>query len=390
MADAPVTLAAPEGLTFCSPAEAAADARRVLESRGYKVLSDTGGIVTARRGPWPEGVSLLYPLALAGAIVGFVLSALFSFGGDVTLYPGKPVSVPTVSKETGAYRIRSLKADCSIGAWHPFAFARADTTAWKERQVTLTLNEFRTEWELSKGKYYPKDWLSDVDARLTAGGKDATSKSRVIEVNRPLRLGGLTFYQMAYEQSFDVVVVKDGAEVERGPAQAYVPFTLNAIGGMFFPGDLRVGTLFEKYQPTVPVVPHVELEWQPPAAAEADSAKPEKVKAGNLSSENPLALEGFTLLLENPYEGSVLSYRHDPGVPFLYIAITAFIIGLALRTYWPSYRVSLWVEGTPTGSKGRMVFRATGMLGEPQEIEDGLARALGGSAGPPSAAGWKS
>ena len=53
----------------------------------------------------------------------------------------------------------------------------------------------------------------------------------------------------------------------------------------------------------------------------------------------PLDIGAVTLTLENPYEGSVLSYRHDPGVPLLYIAIVAFLLGLAIRTYWPSYRV---------------------------------------------------
>ena len=88
--------------------------------------------------------------------------------------------------------------------------------------------------------------------------------------------------------------------------------------------------------------------------------------------------EGYVLTLENPYEGSVLSYRHDPGVATLYIAITAFLIGLAIRTYWPSYRVQLWVED---GGRGRLTFRAAGMLGEPEDIEDALVEELESGAG---------
>lgn len=340
--------------------DANARARAALEKRGFKVLGSVGGIITARRGPWPEGVSLLYHLAMAVAIVGFILSALFSFEGDVTLYPGAPVKVPTVSAETGFYKMFP---------------SGPDTTAWNDMYVEFTLNEFITEWELYDGKYYPKDWLSDVDVRVA--GSDATL-NRLVEVNRPLRVAGLTFYQMAYEQEFDVVVWKDGLEVERAHTQAYVPFTLESIDGMFFPANLRVGTLYEKYRETRPVTPHTALKWQPPAPADADSLSPapERVELGDLSAETPLEVEGHLLTLEHPYEGSVLSYRHDPGVLLLYIAIVAFILGLSIRTYWPSYRVSLWIEEAPGGATARLTFRATGMLGEPEEIEERLAEEL--------------
>lgn len=339
---------------------ATARAKEVLERRGFKVMRTVGGVITARRGPWPEGVSLLYHLAMAVAIIGFIMSALFSFEGDATLYPGVPVTVPTVSAETGFYK----------------AFpSRVDTLAWADRYVELTLNEFITEWELYQDKYYPKDWLSDVDVALPGSG---TTRNRIVEVNRPLRVAGLTFYQMAYEQEFDIVVWKDGSEIERAHTQAYVPFMLESVGGMFFPANLRVGTLFEKYHETRPVVPHTALSWQPPAVDEADTLAPppERIELGDLSAGEPLEVEGYALTLENPYEGSVLSYRHDPGVLLLYIAIVAFILGLSIRTYWPSYRVSLWVEDAPGGGVGRLTFRATGMLGEPEEIENRLAEEL--------------
>jgi cytochrome c biogenesis protein ResB len=216
--------------------------------------------------------------------------------------------------------------------------------------------------------------------------------NQLVEVNRPMRVAGLTFYQMAYEQEFDVVVWADGEEVERVPAQAYAPFTLESVGGMFFPGTLRVGTLYEKYHDTRPVVPHTALKWQPPAVVETDTLAaaagdtveaepapaPERIELGDLSAEIPLEVEDVTLTLENPYEGSVLSYRHDPGVALLYLAIIAFMVGLAIRSYWPSYRVTLWLEESAGAVTGRLAFRATGMLGEPEEIEERLAEELAG------------
>ncbi|MBD3348824.1 MAG: hypothetical protein GF400_06470, partial [Candidatus Eisenbacteria bacterium] len=214
---------------------------RVLESRGYRVLSREGGAVAARKGPWPEGVSLFYHLALALMVLGFVISALYAFEGDVTLFPGEPVEVPTVSNDVPAAALFG---------------SRGDTT----RHVTLTLDEFVTHWELYEEKYYPRDWISRV--RVTSSIPTGTTTVRhEIEVNRPLRVEGLTFYQMAYEQSFDVVVLEDGQEVERVEAQAYAPFTLESVGGTFYPGTLRVGTLYEKYRETRPVVPHTPLKW---------------------------------------------------------------------------------------------------------------------------------
>ncbi|MBU8922156.1 MAG: hypothetical protein KOO63_10105, partial [Bacteroidales bacterium] len=67
----------------------------------------------------------------------------------------------------------------------------------------------------------------------------------------------------------------------------------------------------------------------------------------------------------------------------LYIAVTAFMIGLAIRTYWPSYRVTIWIEETGAGTVGKLLFRATGMLGEPEVAEDELVEALGGKTAVP-------
>jgi cytochrome c biogenesis protein ResB len=341
----------------------------VLAACGYKVLGSSDGVVTARRGPWPEGVSLLYHLALALAIVGFILSALFAFEGEVTIPTGESATAATVSDETGANALATRLAAWSVGSWQPFSALPADTTAWEGREVTLVLNEFVTEWELYQGKYYNRDWVSDLEVT----GEDGRTRRALVEVNRPLRVSGLTFYQMAYDQWFDVVVRKDGVEVERADGQAYAPFMLESVSGMFFPGPMRVGTLFEKHREPAPVTPHVPLKWQ--AADAPEDAKPEEI--GDLSASEPLPRDGYTLSLENPREATILSYRHDPGVPLLYTAIIAFIAGLAIRTYWPSYRVSLWiVPGAGGAVEGRLAFRATGMLGEPDDIEAALVREL--------------
>jgi len=428
------------------PDSAISRAVRALTERGYFVSRVQGGVVSARRGPKPEAVSLLYHLALATAIVGFIISALHSFEGDVTLYPGEPVVVKTASEETGWHKFRYGIAAWDIISWHPFEAAMPDTAVSDGKEVTLTLNEFVTEWELYSDKYYPKDWISDVSIQVTGHGPEVLWPSQIVEVNRPFRAGGLTFYQMAYEQEFDVVVWESDTEVERIKANAYVPFTLESREGTFFPGTLRVGTLYEKYHTPVPIVPHIALTWQEPAVdetvaeiaaeevveaeppvevvveeavpaeapteneagepaeaetesagmelAEADTVvapapppPPERIELGNLSAGEPLEVEGYTLTLENPYEGSVLTYRHDRGVTLLYIAVTAFMFGLAIRTYWPSYRVNLWIEETLTaGAIGKLVFRATGMLGEPEVVEDELVKALGGDAEAPSPA----
>lgn len=370
-------------------ASALSMARRLFTVRGYKVLSSGGSVITARRGPWPEGVSLLYHLGMALAVIGFVISALTSFEGMVTLYPDEPVTVATVSRETGAFAFRERLADWTVGGWRPFEAARPDTTVFEGRSVTLTLDEFVTEWEYFHDKHYPKDWLSRV--RVTGEGGGTCPYE--VEVNRPLRVAGLTFYQMAYDQSFDVVVLKDGVEIERVAAQAYAPFTLESVGGMFFPGTMRVGTLFQRYYEPRPLVPHVPLRWKAPmpeteehSAEAADTTeaeiapppRPERIEVGDLSAGEPLDVEGVTLMLENPYEGSVLSYRHDPAVPLLYVAVTSFLLGLAIRTYWPSYRVNLWIEQKAGGVRGRLVFRATGMLGEPEALEEDIVRELAG------------
>ncbi|MBD3349076.1 MAG: hypothetical protein GF400_07780, partial [Candidatus Eisenbacteria bacterium] len=122
------------------------------------------------------------------------------------------------------------------------------------------------------------------------------------------------------------------------------------------------------------------------AAADTSAAPPmmhghgggERVELGDLSAEEPLAVGDVELLLDEPYEGSVLTYRHDPGVPLLYVAFIVFMVGLVVRSYWPSYRVSIWVEESAGRRIGLLTFRATGMLGEPEALEDALVRELEG------------
>ena len=51
---------------------------------------------------------------------------------------------------------------------------------------------------------------------------------------------------------------------------------------------------------------------------------------------------------------------------------------------WPSYRVNIWIKGTSVGAVGKLLFRGTGMLGEPEAAEDELAKVLGGGEAAPA------
>ncbi|KPJ48591.1 hypothetical protein AMJ40_07260 [candidate division TA06 bacterium DG_26] len=48
--------------------------------------------------------------------------------------------------------------------------------------------------------------------------------------------------------------------------------------------------------------------------------------------------------MRNFTEASGLYFRRDDGVAFLYVAFILFMVGLFVRIFWPSYRVSVHVD----------------------------------------------
>jgi cytochrome c biogenesis protein len=286
-----------------------------LQKRKYRVRkiaeSDSASSYIAQRGLPSRPVSIIYHFGLALTFVGFVLSALTAFDGEVYLFPGETKKIPQSSPDMTVNRWKK-----SLG----FSVGESDS-------VLLYLESFDTEYTWYNVKYYPREWKSDVTLTTSFGAR----KKKVIEVNAPLRHRGLTIYQMSYKQEFDVATGDTVVHVESG-----TPFEIPGVDGTFSVRTVRAGTLFREGE-REPIAPHADLYFKGP---EAKKSK----RVGRLTLDSKFYFREIPLTMRDFKEATGLYFRRDDGVVFLYVAFLLFMIGLFMRIFWPSYRISLHVD----------------------------------------------
>jgi len=287
---------------------------KALEDRRYRIKkigeSEFTSSFIAQRGLPSRPVSIIYHFGLALTFLGFVLSALTAFDGEVYLFPGETKMVPQSSP------------DMTINRWK----AKLGLPVGEPDSLSLHLESFDTEYTWYNVKYYPREWKSAVT--LTS---DSGTKRKVIEVNAPLRHRGLTIYQMAYNQEFDLVSGDSIVHVEAG-----APFEVPGIDGTFSVRTVRTGTLFKRGEREA-LTPHADLYFKGP-----DEKKSQRV--GRLTLDSKFYFRDVPLTMGNFTEATGLYFRRDDGVAFLYVAFLLFMIGLFIRIFWPSYRISLHVD----------------------------------------------
>lgn len=286
-----------------------------LRNRGYRLkeVDASGGVrsFVAQRGLPSRPMSIIYHFGLALTFVGFVLSALTAFDGEVYLHPGETKKIPMSSP------------DMTVNRWRTkLGFPEGEVDS-----VSLHLESFDTEYTWYNLKYYPKDWKSAVTLTTASGA----IKKKVIEVNAPLRHRGLTIYQMSYKQTFELQMEDTTIQVVAGD-----PFELPGFEGKFSVRVVRAGTLF-KGAVRVPITPNADLYYK---ALDGEKGK----RVGRLTVDARYFFQSTPLVMRNVTEASGLYFRRDDGVAFLYVAFILFMMGLFVRIFWPSYRVSLHLD----------------------------------------------
>jgi len=291
------------------------DMLEALKKKGYRVkqvyAEQGAGSFVAQRGLPSRPVSIIYHFGLALTFVGFVLSALTAFNGEVYIYPGETKKIPRSSP------------DMTINRWR----SKLGFSPGNVESLSIHLESFDTEYTWYNMKYYPKDWKSAVVLKTNSG----LSKKKVIEVNAPLRYRGLTVYQMSYKQEFDIELEDTTIHVEAGE-----PFEIPAFEGKFSVRTVRTGVLF-KEGIKEPITPHGDLYYKAPDAEK-------KKRVGRLTLDSKYYFEDTPLIMRDFTEASGLYFRRDDGVVFLYVAFILFMVGLFVRVFWTSYRVSVHVD----------------------------------------------
>ncbi len=325
-----------------------ADFEKRLKKTGFSFKSRSRDAVHPGVRIYEKGIqywwlSWFYHMGIILAILGFFITALFSFERDVLLYPGKSETISLYSKET---RWHKLLEKAGIGAPGKQA----------EEEYELTLEEFKTEYyqalriDYPKSKlerlaigigarkiepsrkgfsYMPKMWLTSLRIKRP-DGKVLYAKLRV---NKPFRTGPLTLYQMGFEQK--VKLTANGQSID---TETMSPFRVNGIKGRFILGSLKSGTLFKKDGTKAKIHPFTTLYYIPESNPSA------RKELGRIRLGEKLDAKGVDFEFRDYEEGSYLSYRKDPGVMVVGIACLFVFLGLFVRSLGAWYRIQYAVE----------------------------------------------
>jgi cytochrome c biogenesis protein len=369
----------------CSQQAFGADIEKVLRRIGFKRRKYYSEDARATRIVCEKGLpyrwlSWLYHICILTSIIGFALSYLFAFENYLALEVGETTSVSVRSDDTNWHKLmerldRRVQPNSREIELRLDNFISEHTEKLKLIYPAEAINRLSAAWglggqsvyyEMPDNPLYPRDWFSEISV-LENG---MLVKDKKIEVNDPLRYAGLTFYQMGYEYSFDL---RAGEEIIEG-ITAGSPFTIPQMEGEFRIRSPRIGILF-RYDGTVEkLTPSADLQHRPPSEKE----KSEWATAGTLPIGDPTEIMRVGMVLDNLREGSVLSYRFDPGVPLLWIAGMGLVILMTARIYLPWYQLRCHVNVSDDHARVTVSIRMMGLLARPERVQQRLARALKG------------
>ncbi|MCP4229328.1 MAG: cytochrome c biogenesis protein ResB, partial [bacterium] len=243
-------------------------------------------------------VSALYHLSLFAMFAGFFSTFLISYGDTVTLNPGEETTITRKWSDTNWKRFGTR-----FGWYVP-----PDT----ETDFKIRLESFDTYNVEMGGELFVEDWISSL--QVIEDGKVVEEKA--IEVNDPLVYGGLKFYQIMYEQTIAFEV--DGEAVE---GMSYAPLMLGEESLQVRP--IRHGILLEDDGTEGVVEPYLDLK---PFHGEGKTFRLDKGVTKDVLGHSVKFVD-FT-------EASVLSYKRDPAVKYLWVLWMVFTGLIAIRIYF--------------------------------------------------------
>lgn len=281
-----------------------------LKKRGfrYRIAHEDSKVASlfARRGLPKKAVSTFFHFFIGISIFGFLLSAVTKFDGSLDFEVGDIHTVPTSSEKMALYRY----------------FREFDPE--KVDYIEVELKDYEMQYIPTRMGYFPKDYISTLVARTQNREKELR-----VEVNRPLKFGGLTFYQWTYGQRFELAVGGDTLALEAGDE-----FSVEGMPGMFMTRSVYVGKVFSD-SGVSDIMPHTKLYHRQEGSWE---------EIARLVEDEAVEVMGEEMMLRNVREVSGIYYRRDDGVLLLYVGFFLFMVGMCLRIFFHSYEIRLYYE----------------------------------------------
>ena len=255
------------------------------------------------------------------------------------------------------------------------ALTDGQSTPVPQTSFTLRLDTFETE-------YYPggevKDWKSTVT--ILDGG--AAVLTRAIEVNKPLKYRGVTFYQQGYGLSWDLarcvlelkksgdpafsrtITVKagepasvDDPDVTRIAVRRFVPdFVLGEGNQAQSRSDEphNPAAFVEAWKGEAPVFSGWIFAKFPDFGAAHGTGDAAARKAPKIA----VVLKDYS-----PAPSSIIEAASDPGATLIWIGCALVCLGLFLAFYWPPREIRVVLEA----SAGRVDLAAGGQASKSRE-----------------------
>jgi cytochrome c biogenesis protein ResB len=367
----------------CANGDTGPDIESALKMLGFgrvRYYSENAQVkrMVAEKGLPYRWLSWAYHVSALLAVVGFTLSALFAYEGYVVLSKGERQAIPSSPPETTWNTLSgALDLDWKTEPEHLEIELKNFSTVYtekptlnypdkiSERFLSVWWNpKTRPRYRLPKDALAVQDWFSTL--KLYRNGH--LVKEKTVEVNDPLRFDATTFYQAGYEYSFNLSAGDEqltGLEVQR-------PFSIPQMEGQFLLEAPRGGPV-KGYDGAIKEVPiAATLKYHPPASSEKRAWQ----TVAQLVPGRPVDVMRTRMVLSDVKESSVLSYRHDPGVPILWLAFSSLLILMCLRIYLPWYQVHFYAEKMDARSQVTVSIRMIGLFARPERLKMRMSNAL--------------
>jgi|GEM_PF-2660531 len=368
----------------------------------------------------PAWISLFYHFSVGLTLIGCTITFLWAFEGEVTIFQDKPSEVPLVSKDTHWHTCVN-----SICGW--FGKTEKEWVVPEHKKFTLSLQNFAIKYTYKpKLEDYPRSgftprmnkiwdihkspatenpeekvfspWLFKLIGNVTKtlfaseshklsvfSTNDSffpigytsnvilqepghASKEIAIEVNSPLRHRDMTLYQSAYDYKFDLFV--NGSKVDIG---ADGKFKVEGIDGIFEKGEVIKGTFYKEDGTTFEIKPFIRLYY---TLVDTNNKSSLKEDLGRFEDCVERDAKGAKITVKNIAAGTVLSYRHDPGLKLLWIAAPMFFFGMLYRAWGRWYTVYYFIEKIDTGVNLYLRIQAKGIWADENRVVKKLTKKL--------------
>jgi len=324
------------------------DTRKIIKDIFKKEFGFTEKTLISRaiKPGFPQGINILekgwsyrwltwgYHVAILFCFFGFLMTYMFAFEGEITLYPGeaatiKPAAINRWDKNSGHKHKKldfKIMLDEFITEYNQFP--QLDYPADKFSRLAIAMGWKDPKYLLKGEAYAPKDWKSRL--KVMKGNQVVLEKT--IEVNNPLSYQGITFYQAAYKQTLQVQIDDNPISFETDTDSELI---IPGVDGMLKFDTIRTGTLFKKDGRTEKINAFTEVSL----IKKDRNGKTETEKLGRLEHDGGMYIGDKMISLREFKEASVLSYRYDPGVAILWWSGVSLLIAMTLRVFGAWYRI---------------------------------------------------